>query len=279
MARSLRMILSENRITSPCVAFCTARTTRLWMPQRHKCGSSAATMSSRLGLGLLFEQRRRRDQDAGQAIAALAGLLVEEGLLQRRRARHPCYSPSMVVMDLPPTRADLARAGIGRLAVDQHHAGAALLGAAAELGAAQAELVAQHRQQRRAAVGRRRETGRPLTTNSYCSRRKIEHVCLSLQVRERPTAYYCATLMPLASMNFDQFLISFSSFALSAGPGANDGSVSTLASRSLAPPDSASWSANAFSSLARIGSGRALRDEEAPPEFQVHVGELAARRP
>ena len=32
------------------------------------------------------EQRLRRDQDAGQTIAALAGLLVEEGLLQRVRA-------------------------------------------------------------------------------------------------------------------------------------------------------------------------------------------------
>ena len=37
---------------------------------------------------------------------------------------------------------DLAGAGILRLAVDQHHAGATLLGAAAEFASPQAELVA-----------------------------------------------------------------------------------------------------------------------------------------
>ena len=35
---------------------------------------------------ILVEQRLGRDQDAGEAVAALAGLLVDEGLLQRVRA-------------------------------------------------------------------------------------------------------------------------------------------------------------------------------------------------
>ena len=43
-------------------------------------------------LRIASQQRRRRDQDAGEAIAALAGLLVEERLLQRMQravARQP----------------------------------------------------------------------------------------------------------------------------------------------------------------------------------------------
>ena len=106
-------------------------------------------MSSRVGFGLRVEQRRRRDQDAGQAIAALAGLLVEERLLQRMQRRR-CDKPLDGGDRCGRRRVrDLARAGILRLAVDQHHAGAALLGAAAELAAAQRQVVAQHRQQRR----------------------------------------------------------------------------------------------------------------------------------
>ena len=121
--------------------------TRLCTPQRHRCWSSAAATSARLGRGFVCKQRGRRDHDAGQAIAALAGLLVEDGLLdrvQRAVARQAFDRGDR----LAGQGLDLARAGIGGLAVDQHHAGAALLGAAAEPGAAQAEIVAQHRQQR-----------------------------------------------------------------------------------------------------------------------------------
>jgi len=53
---------------------------------------------------------------------------------------------------LAGNRGGLARTGILRLPVDQHHAGAALFGAAAELAAAQIKLVAQHRKQRCRAV-------------------------------------------------------------------------------------------------------------------------------
>ncbi len=98
------------------------------------------------------QQRRGRDQDAGKAIAALPGLLVEKRLLQRVQLLRPAPRPSTVVMS-GPRRGHVARARIFRLAVDQHHAGAALLDAAAEPGAAQRKLVAQYRQQRLRAVG------------------------------------------------------------------------------------------------------------------------------
>src|SRR6266545_4724132 len=88
------------------------------------------------------EQRRRRYQDAGEAIAALAGLLVEERLPQRvQRVVRP--EPLDGRDGAAGEACDLPAAGIRRLAVDQYHAGAALLGAAAEPAAAQAELVAQ----------------------------------------------------------------------------------------------------------------------------------------
>ena len=113
-------------------------------------------MSARLGDGIALKQRRRGDQDARKAIAALPGLLVEECLLhgmQRAVFRQALDGRHGLAGD----GVDVARAGEYRLAVDQHHAGAALLGAAAEAGAAQAKVLAQHRQQRLAAVACRRE--------------------------------------------------------------------------------------------------------------------------
>src|SRR5262249_33007556 len=61
-------------------------------------------------------------------------------------------------------------------------------------------------------------------------------------------------LMPLASMNVDQCLISFSSLARNSEPGANDDSVSTLASRARTFGSAMTvW--NAFSILALTGAG------------------------
>src|SRR4029079_7297806 len=87
------------------------------------------------------------------------------------------------------------------------------------------------------------ETGRPLTTK------------LNFSVTPAPLPeIYCSTLMPLASMNFDQLVISFSSLTLNAGPDANDGSVSTLASRARTA-GFIMVVCRAFSILALIGSG------------------------
>src|SRR5262245_49655042 len=84
-------------------------------------------------LRLLLEQISRTHDLAGLAVAALWHLRGEPGLLQRMRGirrqafdgRHrlACYLR------------DLRLTGVGTLAVDMHHAGAAHAGAAAELGA------------------------------------------------------------------------------------------------------------------------------------------------
>ncbi|MEA3026722.1 MAG: hypothetical protein QOF91_2007 [Alphaproteobacteria bacterium] len=47
--QALRQRVGDHGATP--AAFCTARMTRLWMPQRQRCGSSAAMMSARLGFG------------------------------------------------------------------------------------------------------------------------------------------------------------------------------------------------------------------------------------
>src|SRR5580704_3821376 len=98
------------------------------------------------------EQGLGGDQDAGQAIAALSGLLVEKRLLQRvrpvRRAE-PLDRQDALAGD----RRQRLAAGFFGMAVDQHHAAAALFEAAAEFGADKAEVVAQDVEQRRVAVG------------------------------------------------------------------------------------------------------------------------------
>ena len=55
----------------------------------------------------------------------------------------------MVVTDLPADQRDRHGAGAHRLAVDMHRAGAAGGDAAAEFGAGQFEVLAQHPEQRR----------------------------------------------------------------------------------------------------------------------------------
>src|SRR5687767_7341952 len=100
------------------------------------------------GRGIAIEQRLGRHDDAAQAIAALAGLLVEESLLQGMRLgwrAQPFDGRDLAIGQ----RADFAGAGVGGLAVDQHHAAAALLQATAVARAHQAEVVAQNVEQRR----------------------------------------------------------------------------------------------------------------------------------
>ena len=109
--------------------------------------SSAVDDLAAARLGIAVEQRLGRHQDAAQAIAALAGLLVEEGLLQRMRLGRRAQALDRGHR-AAGHRADLAGAGIGRLAVDQHHAAAALLQAAAVARAHQPEMVAQDLEQR-----------------------------------------------------------------------------------------------------------------------------------
>ncbi len=98
------------------------------------------------------EERLGGDEDAGQAIAALARLLVEKGLLQRMRPLRGA-EPLDRQHSLADDGRDGLTAGFHRLAVDQHHAGAALLETAAEFRADEAEMVAQDVEQRRVGIG------------------------------------------------------------------------------------------------------------------------------
>ena len=81
------------------------------------------------------EQRLRPDDHAGNAVAALGGLLDDEGL--RDRMEMPgSPSPSSVTTARTPERASTALAQVGsHLAVDQNLARDALLEPAAVLGA------------------------------------------------------------------------------------------------------------------------------------------------
>ncbi len=89
------------------------------------------------------EQRFCGNQDSGQAVAALPGLLVEECLLQRMRRGLGAESFDG---GHRPTRdrAHFPGAGIGWLVVDQHHAAPALFQAAAVARAHQPKMVAQN---------------------------------------------------------------------------------------------------------------------------------------
>ena len=96
------------------------------------------------------EQRRRLHDLAGLAVAALRHLLGDPGLLQRMAAvgRQSLDGGHGLSRD----QRQRHRARAHRLAVDMHRAGAAGGDAAAEFGAGEFEMLAQHPKQRR--VGR-----------------------------------------------------------------------------------------------------------------------------
>ena len=97
LAGSGGAFMTGSRCEGRAAARSTARRMRWWAPQRQRCRSSAATMSARTGRRIAVEQGLGRHHDAAQAVAALAGLLVEEGLLQRMRLGSRVPSPSTVV--------------------------------------------------------------------------------------------------------------------------------------------------------------------------------------
>ena len=70
-------------MTISFAARCTARTMRLCEAQRHRWPFSACLISALGRRGLRVEQRLGRHDHAVAAVAALAGLLLDEGLLQR----------------------------------------------------------------------------------------------------------------------------------------------------------------------------------------------------
>src|SRR5438132_6506993 len=111
-----------------------------------ECGGDLASRRRWIAV----EQSLGRDQDAGKAIAALPGLLVEKSLLQRMGPLRRAQSLDRHDRLARHCRQWLA-AGFLRPAVDQYHAAAALLLAAAEFRADEPEVVAQDVEQRRVA--------------------------------------------------------------------------------------------------------------------------------
>src|SRR4051794_16653561 len=112
-------------------------------------------------LGLLLEQIGRAHDLAGLAVAALRHPLGEPGLLHRMAGvgGQALDGGHRLAGDLRHLRL----AGEGALAVDVHHAGAAQPGAAAELGAGELEILADHPQQW---GGRRRVSRRRLAVHN-----------------------------------------------------------------------------------------------------------------
>src|SRR5215468_9630542 len=98
--------------------------------------------------GVYLEERDGRHDLAGRAEAALGRELLNERLLHRVQFAIGAFQP-LDGRDLAATqRMGQRRAGVVRDVVDQHRAGAAFTAIAAELGAGEAELVAQRHRQR-----------------------------------------------------------------------------------------------------------------------------------
>ena len=130
----------------------TARRMRAWVPQRHRLGAMWSRISASVGGRVGVQQRLGAHHHAGDAVAALRRLLVDEGTLHQ--ARRVGRAQSLDGADLPARqRGDRHQAGEHGMAVQLHGAGSALAQAAAELGAVQPEIVAQHIQQRRGGIG------------------------------------------------------------------------------------------------------------------------------
>ena len=124
-------------------------------------GTAAAEMTGQrladIGVGrtrFLIQQFLGLHDHAVDAIAALRGLLVDEGLLQRMRLLDGAERLDGGDLGIAE-RADRGDAGARRLAVDQHRAGAALRQPTAELRPGEEQIVPQHVEQRRIGFGRR----------------------------------------------------------------------------------------------------------------------------
>ena len=95
----------------------------------------------------MHQERSRRHDLAGLAIAALDHFHVEPGLLHPGAVGR--FADGLDRGDCPlADRADRQEAGTHRLALEMDRAGAALGDAAAELGAGQAQDIAQDPQER-----------------------------------------------------------------------------------------------------------------------------------
>src|ERR1700732_3167621 len=109
-----------------------AAAAQMFVERRHDVGPARTRIA--------VEQRLGGYQNPREAIATLAGLLREDRLLERMQLL--AVAQSFDRGDgLARDGRDFARAGVHRLAVQEHHAGAALLEAAAAAAAGRAERV------------------------------------------------------------------------------------------------------------------------------------------
>ena len=143
---------------------------RACVPQRHRLLASAFLMSRLARLLVLGQERRRLHDHAVDAVAALRGLLVDEGLLHRMRLLRRAEAFERHHLLPGVHRRQRRDAGAHRRAVDVDRASAALAEPAAEARAVKAEIVAQRIEQRhrRVVVGDR-DTRLPFTVSDLVS--------------------------------------------------------------------------------------------------------------
>ncbi len=109
-------------------------------------------MWSREVVALAVDQIDRGHDHARRAEAALQAVMLAERLLHRMQRRAVGGQP-LDGLDLVAVGHDRERgAGLHRLAVEMHDAGAALRGVAADMGAGQAQILAQKLHQQGAGV-------------------------------------------------------------------------------------------------------------------------------
>ena len=101
---------------------------------------------------LVLEQRLRAHHHAGNAVAALRSLQLDERALHRPGLFRGAETLERGDAPAPHDR-DRRDAGEDRLAVGEHGAGAALPEPAAELGGIELEVLAQHIEERRRRIG------------------------------------------------------------------------------------------------------------------------------
>ena len=122
------------------------------MPQRHRLPAKASLIWAVVRLGILIEQGFGGHDHAVDAVAALHGLLVDEGLLDLVHLLGVAQAFERghgFVLRC----ADGSDAGADRVAVHDHGAGAALGQAAAEFGTVELQIVAQCIEQRHVRLG------------------------------------------------------------------------------------------------------------------------------
>src|SRR5215831_20145163 len=145
----------------------------------------AGERPANLGFGRLriaLEQVGRRNDHAAGAIAAMRGLLVDEGLLQWMQlveGAEPLQRGDLVGTEVR----DRHHAGAHDRAVDEHRAGAALREPAAELCAVKLEIIAQHIEQRGVRLGLHR-AGRPVDLQADGHARLLSLLNRSILERE-----------------------------------------------------------------------------------------------